>query len=50
MISGRDGEARAGLNLAVWEVQPTGQYEAGNPRARSRDEYGEAPVDDELRL
>ena len=38
--TGRDGEARAGLNLAAWEVQPMGQIGRRKPKVRSRDEYG----------
>jgi single-stranded DNA-binding protein len=31
--TGRDGEAKAGLNLAAWEVQPTGQIGRRKPKA-----------------
>jgi hypothetical protein len=36
--TGCDGEAKAGLNLAAWEVQPMGQIGRRTPKVRSRDE------------
>lgn len=35
--TGRDGEVKAGLNIAAWEVQPMGKAEA---QGRPRDQYG----------
>ena len=43
--TGRDGEARAGLNLAAWEVQPMGQIGRRKPKVRPRDEQGAVPFD-----
>jgi single-stranded DNA-binding protein len=48
--TGGNGEARAGLNLAAWEVQPMGHIGRRKPKARSCDEYGAVPFDDELRF
>lgn len=44
-MDGRDGEARAGLNLVAWEVQPMGQIGRRKPKVRPRDEYGAVPFD-----
>jgi hypothetical protein len=55
--TGRDGEARTWLNLAVWEAQPMGQIGRRKAKARSRDEYepprderDAVPFDDPLRF
>jgi single-stranded DNA-binding protein len=48
--TGRAGDARTGLNLAAWEVQPMGQIGRRKPKVQSRDEYGGMPFDDELRF
>jgi single-stranded DNA-binding protein len=45
--TGRDGEAKAGLNLAASEVQPMGQIGRRKPKAR-RDEQSSVPFDDAL--
>ena len=46
--TGRDGEARAGLNLGAWEVQPMGQIGRRKPRVPTRHERGGVPFDDPL--
>jgi len=48
--TGRDGEAKSGLNLTAWEVQPMGQIGRRKPKARLHDEQGGMPFDDELRF
>lgn len=48
--TGRDGEAKSGLNLTAWEVQPMGQIGRRKPKARLHDEQGGVPFDDELRF
>ncbi|MGH8566907.1 MAG: single-stranded DNA-binding protein [Gammaproteobacteria bacterium] len=60
--TGRDGEARAGLNLAAWAVCPMGQIGRRKPKARDgrqdasverpgvHAEHGGAPFDDPLRF
>jgi single-stranded DNA-binding protein len=46
--TGRDGEAKVGLNLAAWAVQPMGQIGRRKPKVKSRDEGG-TPFDDASR-
>lgn len=47
--TGRDGEAKTGLNLTAREVQPIGQIGRRNPRAQARHEHAEAvPFNDAL--
>jgi hypothetical protein len=47
--TGRDGEAKAGLTLAAWEVQPMGQI--GRRSARYNHAMKDAvPFDDPLRF
>jgi hypothetical protein len=48
--TGGNAEARTGLNLAVWEVQPMRQIGRRKPKVRPRDEQGAVPLDDELRF
>jgi single-strand DNA-binding protein len=51
--TGKDGEPKAGLNLAAWVVQPMGQIGRRKPKAapsRPRDERGAVPFDDALRF
>jgi single-stranded DNA-binding protein len=54
---GRDGEAKARLNLAAWVVPPMGQIGRRKPKVQSRDEYERpheeqdaVPFDDPLRF
>jgi hypothetical protein len=45
-----NGEAKAGLKLAAWEVQPMGQIGRRKAKVELRDEYGGMPFDDPLRF
>ena len=49
-LDGLRREAKAGLNLAAWEVQPMGQIGTRNPRLGPSDEQGAVPFADELRF
>ena len=46
--TGRNGQARAGLNLVAWEVQPMKQIGRRKPKVRPRYGQGGVPFDDEL--
>ncbi|CAN5680051.1 hypothetical protein BH18PSE1_BH18PSE1_08090 [soil metagenome] len=46
MIELSSGEAKAGLNLAEWGVQPMGQIGKRKPKAA----HGGVPFDDPLRF